>query len=142
MNAVDEDSQLLIDACRGSVEAFAAVVVLHEPRLRRMLYGMTHDVSLTQDLCQETSSEAVLLEGEIEVDLVHIVADLCTNGRVSVNVPLCPVSDRPNFEPQAVPLGHPMKVIGYLRLVAPTNVIQVVEEEESISSGKCRHSSK
>lgn len=34
--------------------AFEALIQFYEPRIRRMLYGMTHDVQLTQDLCQET----------------------------------------------------------------------------------------
>ena len=54
MNAVDDESRLTIEACRGSMAAFEALVRLYEPRVRRMLYGMTHDIQLTQDLCQET----------------------------------------------------------------------------------------
>ncbi len=51
---VEDESQLIIDACRGSVSAFEALVVLYEPRIRRMLYSLTRDVQLTQDLCQES----------------------------------------------------------------------------------------
>ena len=54
MRVVEDESQLIIDACRGSVSAFEALVVLYEPRIRRMLYSMTRDVQLTQDLCQES----------------------------------------------------------------------------------------
>jgi RNA polymerase sigma-70 factor (ECF subfamily) len=54
MNAVDDESRLTIEACQGSMAAFEALVISFEPRIRRMLYGMTHDVQLTQDLCQET----------------------------------------------------------------------------------------
>src|ERR1700693_3887950 len=54
MRVVEDESQLIIDACHGSVSAFEALVVLYEPRIRRMLYSLTHDVQLTQDLCQET----------------------------------------------------------------------------------------
>src|SRR6266581_5526473 len=54
MRAEKEESQLVIDACQGSVSAFEALVILYEPRIRRMLYGLTHDVQLTQDLCQES----------------------------------------------------------------------------------------
>jgi RNA polymerase sigma-70 factor, ECF subfamily len=54
MRVVKDESQLIIDACRGSVSAFEALVVLYEPRIRRMLYSMTRDVQLTQDLCQES----------------------------------------------------------------------------------------
>jgi RNA polymerase sigma-70 factor, ECF subfamily len=50
----DDESQLIIDACKGSVSAFEALVVIYEPRIRRMLYSLTHDVQLTQDLCQES----------------------------------------------------------------------------------------
>jgi RNA polymerase sigma-70 factor, ECF subfamily len=54
MRAVENESQLVIDACHGSVSAFEDLVVLYEPRIRRMLYSMTQDVQLTQDLCQES----------------------------------------------------------------------------------------
>ncbi len=54
MNAVEDDSQLTLEASQGSIEAFEKLVVLYEPRIRRMLYGLTQDVQLTQDLCQET----------------------------------------------------------------------------------------
>ena len=54
MNAIENESQLVMDACRGSVPAFEALVIAYEPRIRRMIYSMTHDIQLTQDLCQET----------------------------------------------------------------------------------------
>jgi RNA polymerase sigma-70 factor, ECF subfamily len=54
MKALDEESQLTIAACQGSVEAFEALVLYYEPRIRRMLYSLTQDRQLTQDLCQET----------------------------------------------------------------------------------------
>lgn len=54
MNAVEDEARLTIEACRGSMAAFEILVNHYEPRVRRMLYGMTHDVQLTQDLCQET----------------------------------------------------------------------------------------
>jgi RNA polymerase sigma-70 factor, ECF subfamily len=53
MKAEEDESQLVIDACQGSVIAFEALVTLYEPRIRRMVYSLTHDVQLTQDLCQE-----------------------------------------------------------------------------------------
>ena len=34
--------------------AFEVLLVHYEPRIRRMLYGLTRDLQLTQDLCQET----------------------------------------------------------------------------------------
>lgn len=53
MKAEENECQLVIDACQGSVPAFEALVTIYEPRIRRMLYSLTHDVQLTQDLCQE-----------------------------------------------------------------------------------------
>lgn len=53
MKAEEDESQLVIDACQGSIAAFEALVTLYEPRIRRMVYSLTHDVQLTQDLCQE-----------------------------------------------------------------------------------------
>lgn len=54
MKAVEDESRLTIEACRGSVTAFETLVIYYEPRIRRMLYGLTRDIQLTQDLCQET----------------------------------------------------------------------------------------
>ncbi|HTK11624.1 MAG TPA: sigma-70 family RNA polymerase sigma factor [Ktedonobacteraceae bacterium] len=54
MNAINDEAQLTIAACQGSMAAFESLIRFYEPRIRRMLYGMTHDVQLTQDLCQET----------------------------------------------------------------------------------------
>src|SRR5580700_12350402 len=54
MKAVEDETQLIIDACQGSAPAFESLVVLYEPRIRRMLYNLTQDTQLTQDLCQES----------------------------------------------------------------------------------------
>ncbi len=54
MNAVENEVQLVDNACHGSSMAFEELVRLYEPRIRRTIYGMTQDVQLTQDLCQET----------------------------------------------------------------------------------------
>jgi RNA polymerase sigma-70 factor (ECF subfamily) len=54
MNAVEDEPRLTLEACQGSMEAFEALVLYYEPRIRRIIYAMTHDVHLTQDLCQET----------------------------------------------------------------------------------------
>ncbi len=54
MNAVENESQLVIEACQGSIRAFEALIGYYEPRIKRILYGLTQDVQLTQDLCQET----------------------------------------------------------------------------------------
>jgi RNA polymerase sigma factor, sigma-70 family len=54
MNVVDNDAQLVEEACRGSLPAFESLVQLYEPRIRRLIYGMTQDIQLTQDLCQDT----------------------------------------------------------------------------------------
>jgi RNA polymerase sigma-70 factor, ECF subfamily len=54
MSAVENETRLTVEACKGSLTAFEALVSLYEPRIRRMLYGLTQDMQLTQDLCQET----------------------------------------------------------------------------------------
>lgn len=54
MKALEDESRLVIEACRGSASAFEALVILYEPRIRRMIYSMTQDAHLAQDLCQET----------------------------------------------------------------------------------------
>jgi RNA polymerase sigma-70 factor (ECF subfamily) len=54
MNVLENEPQLTLEACTGSTAAFEALVVYYEPRIRRMLYSLTQDSQLTQDLCQET----------------------------------------------------------------------------------------
>lgn len=54
MNVVENETQLVNDACSGSTYAFETLVKLYEPRIRRMVYGMTQDIQLTQDICQDT----------------------------------------------------------------------------------------
>src|SRR6202022_3627196 len=54
MIAVQEEAQLILDACQGSAPAFEALVILYEPRIRRILFSLTQDMQLTQDLCQES----------------------------------------------------------------------------------------
>jgi len=70
MNAVENEAQYVHDACLGSQTAFESLVKIYEPRIRRMLYSMTQDVQLTQDLCQETFLAAYrALPGMAERDL-------------------------------------------------------------------------
>ncbi len=71
MGAVDDEAQLVGDACRGSIPAFEALVILYEPRIRRMIYGMMHDVQLTQDLCQETFLAAYRALPRMEGEQLH-----------------------------------------------------------------------
>ncbi len=59
MKALEDEPQLTLEACRGSEVAFEALVMHYEPRIRRMLYSLTQDAQLTQDLCQETFLAAV-----------------------------------------------------------------------------------
>lgn len=54
MNVLENEPQLTLEACKGSMVAFELLVVYYEPRIRRMLYSLTQDSQLTQDLCQET----------------------------------------------------------------------------------------
>ncbi|HEU5380988.1 MAG TPA: RNA polymerase sigma factor [Ktedonobacteraceae bacterium] len=54
MKVLNNEAQLTVAACQGSVEAFEALIRYYEPRIKRMLYSLSRDYSLTQDLCQET----------------------------------------------------------------------------------------
>ncbi|WP_161977027.1 RNA polymerase sigma factor [Dictyobacter kobayashii] len=51
---MENETQLVSEACMDRLRPFEALVKLYEPRIRRMIYGMTQDVQLTQDLCQDT----------------------------------------------------------------------------------------
>ncbi len=54
MKTLEDEPQLTLEACKGSIVAFEALVMYYEPRIRRMLFSLTQDSQLTQDLCQET----------------------------------------------------------------------------------------
>lgn len=54
MKILEDEPQLTLEACKGSIVAFEALVMYYEPRIRRMLFSLTQDSQLTQDLCQET----------------------------------------------------------------------------------------
>src|SRR5713226_5659710 len=71
MNAVEDETRLTIEACQGSIEAFEALVILYEPRIRRMLYGLTRDVQLTQDLCQDTFLAAYRALPRMDGETLH-----------------------------------------------------------------------
>jgi RNA polymerase sigma-70 factor, ECF subfamily len=71
MNAVEDELRLTLEACQGSTEAFEALVIYYEPRIRRVIYGMTHDVYLTQDLCQETFLAAYRALPRMKVEELH-----------------------------------------------------------------------
>jgi RNA polymerase sigma-70 factor (ECF subfamily) len=71
MNAVEDETRLTIEACQGSIEAFEALVISYEPRIRRMLYGLTRDVQLTQDLCQETFLAAYRALPRMDGETLH-----------------------------------------------------------------------
>lgn len=71
MNAVQDEARLVSEACQGSLSAFELLVTHYEPRIRRMLYGLTHDVQLTQDLCQETFLAAYKALPRMEGEALH-----------------------------------------------------------------------
>lgn len=54
MKMLEDEADITLAACQGSHEAFEELVTRYEPGIRRMIYSLTHDGSLTQDLCQET----------------------------------------------------------------------------------------
>ena len=71
MNAVEDEPRLTLEASQGSSEAFEALVIYYEPRIRRILYAMTHDTQLTQDLCQETFLAAYRALPRMNADALH-----------------------------------------------------------------------
>jgi RNA polymerase sigma-70 factor (ECF subfamily) len=54
MKMLEDEADITLAACQGSHEAFETLVLRYEPGIRRMIYSLTHDQHLTQDLCQET----------------------------------------------------------------------------------------
>ncbi len=82
MSAVQDEAQLVIEACQGSVAAFEVLVTRYEPRIRRLIYGLTHDLQLTQDLCQETFLSAFRALSHIKESELHFAPWLY---RIAVN---------------------------------------------------------
>ncbi len=83
MNAVENESQLVIEACHGSIPAFESLVSYYEPRIRRVLYGLTQDVQLSQDLCQETFLAAYQALPRMHGETLHFSAWLY---RIALNL--------------------------------------------------------
>ena len=77
MNAIEaveiaeDEAHLVSAACNGSISAFESLLQLYEPRIRRMLYSMTQDVQLTQDLCQDTFLAAYRALPRMNGDELH-----------------------------------------------------------------------
>src|SRR5690242_13460687 len=71
MKALEDEPQLTLEACRGSEVAFEALVMHYEPRIRRMLYSLTQDAQLTQDLCQETFLAAYRALPRMDGEALH-----------------------------------------------------------------------
>ena len=51
-------------------------------------------------------------------------------------VPVRPVPDGSDLQPQVVVFGHAVKVINHLRLVFPPDVVQVVEKQVGVAGRK------
>jgi RNA polymerase sigma-70 factor, ECF subfamily len=71
MNVVGDEAQLIVEACQGSKDAFEALVMYYEPRIRRLLYSLTKDAHLTQDLCQETFLAAYRVLPRMDGQTLH-----------------------------------------------------------------------
>ncbi len=61
MKALEDEPQLTLEACQGAAAAFEALVVFYEPRIRRMLYSLTQDVQLTQDLFASKAAQSSVI---------------------------------------------------------------------------------
>src|SRR5579885_2880110 len=82
MKILNNEAQLTIAACRGSVEAFETLVLHYEPRIKQMLYHLTRDRLLTQDLCQETFLAAYRALPRMEGKKLHFAPWL---SRIALN---------------------------------------------------------
>ena len=77
MNAIEaveiseDEAQFVSAACNGSIVAFESLLQIYEPRIRRMLYSMTQDAQLTQDLCQDTFLAAYRALPRMNGDELH-----------------------------------------------------------------------
>jgi RNA polymerase sigma-70 factor (ECF subfamily) len=83
MDAAENESQLVAQACQGSPMAFEELVRTYEFSIKRMLYGMTKDAFSTQDLCQETFLAAYMALPRMDSNRLHFASWLY---RIAVNV--------------------------------------------------------
>lgn len=78
---------------------------------------------------------AVLLERDVEVHLVGVVAELGAYRRIAPDVPARAVTDRPDLQPHALVLRQAVEVVDDKRLVSAPDVVEVVEDQKAISVG-------
>ncbi len=83
MHVLEIENNIVHDACRGSTAAFEQLVLLYEPRVKHVLYRMTGDPQLTQDLCQETFLAAYRALPRLRAEDLHFAAWLY---RIAVNL--------------------------------------------------------
>ena len=90
---------------------------------------------LVNTIGQEIFGQGVLLQRQIKVDLISVIAQLDPDWGVAMNVPLGAVSDRAYLQPQIAALGNAVEVVDDLRLIGPAYVVQVVQEEKGVARG-------
>jgi RNA polymerase sigma-70 factor (ECF subfamily) len=74
MHTLELENHVVHDACCGSALAFEQLVLAYEPQVKHVLYRMTGDPQLTQDLCQETFLAAYRALPRLHAEDLHFAA--------------------------------------------------------------------
>ena len=84
---------------------------------------------ILENLDQKLLRHRVLIKRQIKIDLVGVIPELHTHGRVAVNVPRRPMLNRAHFQPEIVIFGDAVKIVDKVRLIDTTDVVQIVEKQ-------------
>src|SRR5215510_7051570 len=95
---------------------------------------LLHD--LIENLKKKLSSYLVLLQCDVEINIVAVIAEFQADGRISVMIPAGSVSNCANFEPDGPTFCNAMEIVQYMRLISASEVVQVVQEHERIPARK------
>ena len=66
---------------------------------------------LVKNLQQEFSGELVLLQSDVKVNIVAVITEFQTYGRVPMMIPICSMPNSSHFEPDRTTLHDSMKIV-------------------------------
>src|SRR5262249_58608484 len=89
---------------------------------------------LIEHLKEEFAGDLKLRQRDIEIDVVAVIAKLHANWWASVTIPVSPMTDGPCLQPDGATLHDAMKIVQDMWLVGPLQMVQIVQEDEGIST--------
>ena len=81
---------------------------------------------LIDHLKEKPLSNFILLKCDVEVDVVAVVAQLETDGRISVVVPLSSVANCAHFQPHRPTFDNSMEVVKDVCLILAGYMVEIV----------------